>query len=227
MCPFITTARDGFHSDVIKAMPNYHPNRFEIPKVQQMDGNNYATSAEAIKQHTKMDPNFQTFAPYELEAGTFGRLRAPKVKQHISIYLKFLLMMQLVQFAEHVNQAQLFYNSLSPVEQEHIKSAAQFELGRVDSRLVQERMMARFAEIDYDMAVDIAEGFGLPVEKPKNSNNKANKSNPINPFSQLSEHNEYPVTGKQIGIFALDGFDATQVATFQKVLGGMGNIVQM
>lgn len=41
----------------------------------------------------------------------------------------------LSQFAEHVNHAQLFCNSLSKVEQRHIVEAAQFELGRVRSPL--------------------------------------------------------------------------------------------
>lgn len=97
-CPFTSTARDGHHAHMIKAAPNYHPNRFELPKVQQMDGANYATSDEAIKKATKTEPGWQTFSPYEVKQGTFGRLRPEK-------------------FAEHTNQATYFYNSMRYVFQ--------------------------------------------------------------------------------------------------------------
>lgn len=96
-CPFTSTARDGQHAHMIKAAPHYHPNRFDLPKVQQMDGANYATSEEAIKKATKTGPGWQTFSPYEVKQATFGRLRPEK-------------------FAEHTNQATYFYNSMRLVD---------------------------------------------------------------------------------------------------------------
>lgn len=92
-CPVVTTARDAQHSHFIKASPNYHPNRFDVPKVQQMNGANYAHDQKAIDEATKIDPNHQTYAPYKVEESTFGRLRPHK-------------------FAEHHKQATYFYNSM-------------------------------------------------------------------------------------------------------------------
>jgi catalase len=206
-CPFITTARDGFHTHTIPAQPHYFPNRFELPKVAQMDGANYATSDEKVFKDNKPNPEFQTFAPYKVEAGVFGRQRGPK-------------------FAEVTNQAQLFYNSQSPVEQQHIIEAAQFELGRVDDRGIQERMMKRFSEIDYDFALQVAEGFGLDVPKPEKPNH-GKKTRGTNVISMVDPNNDYTVQGRKIAIFVVDGFDSIQVSTMKAALMGMGVTVML
>lgn len=41
-------------------------------------GQNYATSAEKVKEDTKINPERLTFAPYEVE-GTRGKIRAARV----------------------------------------------------------------------------------------------------------------------------------------------------
>jgi catalase len=130
------------------------------------------------------------------------------------------------QFAEHISQAQLFYNSLSKVEQEHMISAAQFELGRVDDRGIQERMIKRFSEIDYDMACQVAEGFGLPVDKPTKPNH-GKKTTGSNPISMLDSNNVFTANGRKIAIFALDGFESTQVKALIAALGPLGVVVQI
>lgn len=113
VCPFITTARDGQHAHQINAGPHYYPNRFQTPNAgcPHGQGQNYATSDAAVKQFTTINPNVATSGAYEVK-GVRAKQRPPK-------------------FAETVKQAQMFYNSLSKTEQEHMIAAAQFELGRV------------------------------------------------------------------------------------------------
>ncbi|OCK85521.1 heme-dependent catalase [Lepidopterella palustris CBS 459.81] len=55
-------------------------------------------------------------------------------------------------FKEHIDQAQLFYNSLSPPEQAHVVAARSFEFGHCDDPIVYNRLCERFSEIDFGMS---------------------------------------------------------------------------
>ncbi|KAI5479923.1 hypothetical protein MNV49_002213 [Pseudohyphozyma bogoriensis] len=212
LCPFISTARDGQRQQIIPSGPHYYPNRFECP-VTGIDatkghgqGQNYVTSEEKLKEDSKVNPETLTFAPHKVEG-----IRAKQRPRR---------------FAEVTNHAQLFYNSLSKTEQDHMVSAAQFELGHCDDRGVQERMMARFNEIDHDFALQVAEGFGIPVGEPKHPNH-GKKTNGQQPFSMLDENNTFTATGRKIGIFVLDGFDSTQVTPLVAGLTALGCVPQL
>ena len=113
VCPFISTIRDGQHQPRIMAGPHYYPNRFETPNAATPHGKgqNYAHDEAAVAKATEVKEGHLTFAPYKVE-GVRGRLRPAR-------------------FDNHYSQAQLFWNSLDPIEQQHIIDAAIFELGRV------------------------------------------------------------------------------------------------
>ncbi|HEY0662979.1 MAG TPA: catalase, partial [Thiobacillaceae bacterium] len=65
-------------------------------------------------------------------------------------------------FADHYSQARLFYRSQTPVEQQHIIGAFRFELGRVQTQAVRERMVASLVNVDAELAAAVAEGLGMP-----------------------------------------------------------------
>jgi len=126
-------------------------------------------------------------------------------------------------FNEHVSHAQLFWNSLSQVEQQHIIEAAQFELGRCDDRQVQERNIMRWNEVDHDFAVAVAEAFDIEVPQPEKPNHNK-KTDGAQPFSLLSPNNGFSAVGRRIGIFALDGFDSLQVSGMVAAVTAIGSI---
>ncbi|MBV9329755.1 MAG: catalase [Chloroflexi bacterium] len=64
-------------------------------------------------------------------------------------------------FKDYFSQARLFYNSLSEPEQRHLIDAARFELGRVESPVVRQRMVALFDLVDRELATRIAERIGV------------------------------------------------------------------
>jgi catalase len=66
-------------------------------------------------------------------------------------------------FADHYTQARLFYDSQTPVEQAHIERAFRFELTRVQTRAVRERVVAMIANVDKGLAARVAAGLGMPV----------------------------------------------------------------
>jgi len=77
-------------------------------------------------------------------------------------------------FTDHFTQAAMFYNSQTEVEQRHIINALRFELGKVEAKVVKERMLFLLAQIDDSLAKNVAAGLGMPVPKkidgPLNAN---------------------------------------------------------
>ena len=75
-------------------------------------------------------------------------------------------------FSDHFSQAALFFNSQTEVEQNHIISALRFELSKVETVEIRQRMLGLLGQIDKTLAKKVAEGLGLPVpaqpEKPMN-----------------------------------------------------------
>jgi catalase len=64
-------------------------------------------------------------------------------------------------FADHYTQARLFYRSQTPTEQAHIAAAFRFELTRVQTPAVRERVVAMIANADEDLAAKVAAGLGM------------------------------------------------------------------
>jgi catalase len=69
-------------------------------------------------------------------------------------------------FAEHYNQATLFYESQTPVEQEHIAGGFRFELSKVSVPAVRLRMLAGLRNVSESLAVKIADGLGMQLPDP-------------------------------------------------------------
>src|SRR5690349_138266 len=66
-------------------------------------------------------------------------------------------------FFDHFSQATMFFNSQSEVEQNHIVKALRFELGKVETPPIRERMLALLAQVDKTLAKKVADGLGLTV----------------------------------------------------------------
>ncbi|HZY79467.1 MAG TPA: catalase [Cyclobacteriaceae bacterium] len=68
-------------------------------------------------------------------------------------------------FMDHFSQAKLFFNSQSDPEKNHIIDALRFELGKVETPEIRERMVGILAQIDKGLAHAVA--LGLRVSVPK------------------------------------------------------------
>jgi catalase len=75
-------------------------------------------------------------------------------------------------FHDHFSQARLFFQSQSEPEQNHIIRALRFELGKVETVPIRERMLFLLAQVDKELANRVATGLGgsIPtkLEKPMN-----------------------------------------------------------
>ena len=73
-------------------------------------------------------------------------------------------------FADHYTQATLFWNSQTPVEKTHIINAFRFELSRVQTPAVRERMVSGLMNVAPELAEAVAAGLGMrqmPAPMPK------------------------------------------------------------
>lgn len=69
-------------------------------------------------------------------------------------------------YDDHFSQAQLFYASLSDLEQAHVAEAYTFELGKCYEQTIKERQLLALANIDADLCATVAAGLGLPAPAP-------------------------------------------------------------
>lgn len=70
-------------------------------------------------------------------------------------------------FSDHFSQATLFYNSQTAVEQNHIVKALRFELGKVETIAIRQRMVNILSQVNKSLAAKVAKGLGLEVGAPE------------------------------------------------------------
>ncbi len=80
-------------------------------------------------------------------------------------------------FLDFFSQAKLFYNSLAPYEQEHVKKAFSFELGKCKSDLVKANAIALLNHVDRSLAQEVADQIGAPLPD-ENREVKSDKKSP-------------------------------------------------
>jgi catalase len=145
-------------------------------------------------------------------------------------------------FHDHFSQATLFYNSQSPPEQKHLVDALRFELGKVETIAVRERMLGLLKQVDTGLADKVAAGLGLLVPRkaeepmnrsfgadtnPKSVQPKKVKSS-IEKSEALSMENTVKNTIKTRKIAALiaDGFDGDALDAMKKALKAEGAMLK-
>ncbi|MEZ5287260.1 MAG: catalase [Vicinamibacterales bacterium] len=113
-------------------------------------------------------------------------------------------------FADHYSQARLFYRSLQPVEQAHVRAAFVFELSKVTAAHVRERVVGNVRNVDEPLAAGIAEGLGMALPPPSPA---ARPPIDMEPSPVLSIAGRMPDTleGRTVGILVADGSDADLV----------------
>ena len=147
-------------------------------------------------------------------------------------------------FFDHFSQATLFYNSQSDPEKQHIVDALRFELGKVDTVAIRQRMIGILTQVDKDLASQVAHGLGLEVpeepEKPINHSVPADadptKYEPFPPktpvpdiSAPLSMANTVKdsIRTRKIALLAADGVDAASLTTVKNALEAAGAITEV
>jgi catalase len=147
-------------------------------------------------------------------------------------------------FFDHFSQARLFFNSQSAPEQQHIIDAFRFELGKVDTIAVRQRMIGMLTQVDKDLAAQVAYGLGLDVppepERPINHSVPADADPaqyepfpPKEPVPDISLALSMANTAKdsirtrKIALLAADGVDAASLTGMKSALEAEGAIAEV
>jgi len=117
-------------------------------------------------------------------------------------------------FADHYSQARLFWESQTPIEQQHIIAAFRFELTRVQIPAIRERVLSLLVNVDQVLATNVANGLGLalPPAAPIASTLPMPVYDPSPALSLLSRPGQTGIRTRKVAILVGDNVDADSVS---------------
>lgn len=129
-------------------------------------------------------------------------------------------------FADHYSQARMFYRSQTPVEQDHIANALVFELSKVETPAIRERVVSHLPNIDETLADKVAEGLGMEVPDAATPAREVIDTDPSPALSILANP---PGTfkGRKLGLLLTDGVDGALIDALQEAVMGAGGMVEI
>ena len=128
-------------------------------------------------------------------------------------------------FADHYSQATLFYDSQSDVEKNHIVAAFRFELTRVQTPAVRQRVVALLRNVDETLAARVADGLGmaLPPAQPRALEPPVKSEVDVSAaLSLFAFPGDGGVAGRRIALMVADGVDARAMQAACDALVGAG-----
>ena len=137
--------------------PNFHeiPINASVAQVHNNQRDGFHRQAIA-RGRVAYDPN-SLAGGCPFQAGTSGYVSFPQPVEGDKVRGKP------EKFSEHFAQARLFWKSQSAAEQSHIVNAFRFELTRVQTVAIRERVLSMLANVDDEPRRRVAEGLGLEV----------------------------------------------------------------
>ena len=153
--------------------PNFHQIPINRPVCpfhnNQRDGMHQMTIHQGQTSYHRNGLNASQPAPVPVEQGGYEhyqeKIDGRKIRGRSDSFLDFY------------SQAKLFYNSLAPYEQEHVKKAFSFELGKCKSDSVKANAVALLNHIDRSLAQEVADQIGAPLPE-ENLEVKSGKRSP-------------------------------------------------
>ena len=112
-------------------------------------------------------------------------------------------------FADHYSQARQFYISQTAPEQRHIAAALTFELSKVETAVIRERMVSHLLNIDETLANTVAQKLGFQsMPKPADAAMPTRQDLEAAPSLSIVERGPKSFEGRKLGILITDGVDA-------------------
>ena len=133
-------------------------------------------------------------------------------------------------FAEHYNQATLFFDSQTPAEQAHIIGAFRFELSKVTVPAIRERMVSGLRNVSEDLASTLAEALGLelPRAMPRAIGKVPRTEIDSAPSLSLTAlPGEGGIATRKVAILVADGMAGAPIADAVKALAAAGAVTRL
>lgn len=122
-------------------------------------------------------------------------------------------------FADHYSQARQFFISQTPGERHHIAAALTFELSKVKTPVIRERMVSHLLKIDETLANKVGTALGLK-QMPKPADAAMPTRQDLDPSPALSIVGRGPqrFEGRKLGILVTDGTNAELLNALQTAI---------
>ncbi len=134
-------------------------------------------------------------------------------------------------FAEHFNQAALFYASQTEVEKDHIIAAFRFELSKLTVPAIRTRVVSMLANASAELAQAVADGLGMTMPEPM----PRALASPPQPevteskaLSLLARPGDGGIRTRKVAILIADGVVGESVTSVQAALlasGAVGRLI--
>jgi len=146
-------------------------------------------------------------------------------------------------FFDHFSQARLFFNSQSDPEKNHLVDALSFELGKVKTVAIRERMLGILSMIDKGLAAEVA--FALRIHVPQDPELPVNHSIPadgdpadydsfifestvtVSDALSMARTVKDSIKTRKIAFLAADGVDELSLTTVKDALTAAGAVVEI
>jgi len=133
-------------------------------------------------------------------------------------------------FAEHYNQATLFYDSQTAWERKHIVDAFAFELSKVTVPQIRQRMVASLRNVSDELAQGVADqlGMALPDPLPRATKNPPKPEVQVSPSLSLTARpGDGSVVTRKVAILAAEGVDGKALSAVADALIQAGAVVRL
>ena len=131
-------------------------------------------------------------------------------------------------FADHYSQARQFFDSQTAPEQKHIAMALTFELSKVETPTIRERMVSHLLNIDEGLAEMVADKLGMK-KLPKPADAAVTPRTDLDPSPALSIVRNGPESfaGRKVGVLVSPGADAALLKKLQAALEKEGAMMEI
>lgn len=121
-------------------------------------------------------------------------------------------------FGDHFSQASMFWNSQSDAEKQHLISAFHFEIGKVETMAVRERMVELLTHVDGDLAEEVAKGVGVASPGSKGQRRETLISKALSMEGTVKD----TIKSRKIAILVSDGVNASELQRVKQALTDAG-----
>lgn len=122
-------------------------------------------------------------------------------------------------FADHYSQARQFYLSQTEVEQGHIADAFTFELSKVETPAIRERIVAHLLNVDEDLAAKVMDGLRMKSKpKPAPAAMPVRDDLKASPKLSILLNGPKSFAGRKLGALVTDGVDIGLVEGLKSAL---------
>ncbi|MFZ6648012.1 catalase [Undibacterium sp. TJN25] len=202
--------------------PNFHEIPINAPIVQVHNNQRDGMHRQAVHRgRVAYEPNSMA-GGCPFQAGKSGFVSFPERIAEDKVRGKPEL------FADHFSQARLFYKSQSMIEQQHIANAFTFELSRVQTPAIRERVVSLLVNVDSALGQKVADGLALtlPSAAPV-----LMEDTPEYSASPALSMKHYPgdgtLAGRKVAILVADNVDHAYVSTVYKSVLDAGGVPRL